>query len=227
MKALLAMLALLCSGSACASSAFEQRCEAAMGNAVKVGVQQNGYSIDNSKSFHVLTALQAGAPSGSVVSGLTQVHGSLSVEHKFVLIRDPRSGNECIAPQIDVELIYPPVTIFVGSEFAPGTCAYQEVLAHEMRHLKAYREHLPKVEKAVRAALSERFGNKPLYARAGQGAAALKREIDTGWMPYIRRELASVEEQQAAIDSAEEYTRLSRVCKGEVQSLIGPAKQAR
>ncbi|MES2018076.1 MAG: hypothetical protein V4484_16435 [Pseudomonadota bacterium] len=227
MKALLFMLAMLCTGNAAASSAFEQRCEGAMGNTVTVLTQQNGYSIDNSKSFRALTALKVGAPPEATVLGVTHAEGRLSIEHRVVLIKDPFSDNECGAPQIEVELTYPPVIIYVGSEFVPGTCAYQEILAHEMRHLKAYREHLPKVERTVRAALSKRFDNKPLYARAGQVSVSLKREIDDGWMPYMKRELASVEEQQAVIDSAEEYARLSKVCKGEVQSLIGPANRAR
>ena len=32
---------------------------------------------------------------------------------------------------------------------------------------------------------------------------------------------------EALIDTAQEYARLSRVCKGEVQSLIGPAQKTR
>jgi hypothetical protein len=32
---------------------------------------------------------------------------------------------------------------------------------------------------------------------------------------------------QAAIDSSQEYARLSKVCKGEVQLLIGPPKRNR
>ena len=96
-----------------------------------------------------------------------------------------------------------------------------------MRHLKTYLDHLPKVETTVRKALANRFDNKPLYAPVGQATASLKREIDTGWMPYMKRELAMVETQQAAIDSPAEYARLSRICKGEVQSLIGPANRTR
>jgi hypothetical protein len=226
---LLFVLALLCANGAWAArSPFQARCEEAMSNAPTVmTAKDNGYTVDNSRSFHVLTSLSIRAPSDAFVLGLTRAQGQLSIDHKWTLIRDPLSGYECIAPQIEVSLYYPPIVIYVGSEFAPGTCAYQEILAHEMRHLNAYLDHLPKVERTVRKALSDRFDSKPLYARDGQASASLQRELDTGWMPYMKRELASIEAKQAAIDTPQEYARLSRVCKGEVQSLIGPANRTR
>lgn len=229
MKTLLLVLAMLCTNSAWAARGlFQMRCEDAMRKTVTVLItQDNGYTIDNTQSYRALTALKGKAPANAFVLGLTRAQGRLSIGSDGALLRDPLSGDECIAPKIDVELYYTPIVIYVGSEFAPGTCAYQEILAHEMRHLKAYRDHLPKVEKTVRKALSDRFGNKPLYARSGQASVSLKREIDTGWMPYMKRELASVEMQQAAIDTPQEYARLSRVCKGEVQSLIGPVNRTR
>ena len=229
MRTLLLVLALLCTNSAWAARGlFQIRCEDAMSKTVTVlATQDNGYTIDNTQSFRALTALKGRAPANAFVLGLTRAQGRLSIASDGALLRDPLSGYECIAPKIDVELYYTPIVIYVGREFAPGTCAYQEILAHEMRHLKAYRDHLPKVERTVRKALSARFDNKPLYARSGQASASLKREIDTGWMPYMKRELASVEVQQAAIDTPEEYARLSRVCKGEVQSLIGPVNRTR
>jgi hypothetical protein len=229
MKTLLFVLGLLCTDSAWARSLFESRCEDAMSKTVTVlATQNNGYSIDNTQSFRALTALKGGhAQSNAFVLGLTRAQGKLSIGLDGALLRDPLTGYECIAPKIDVELYYTPIVIYVGREFVPGTCAYREILAHEMRHLKAYLDHLPKVEITVRAALADRFGKKPLYARVGQAGASLKREIDTGWMPYMKRELGRVEVQQAQIDTPEEYARLSRVCKGEVQSLIGPVDRTR
>jgi hypothetical protein len=82
---------------------------------------------------------------------------------------------ECIAPQIAVSLFYSPIVLYVGSEFSPGSWAYQEILAHEMRHLKTYLDHLPKVESVLRPALA----------------------IDSGPLPYIKNEMGRVELLQA------------------------------
>jgi hypothetical protein len=229
MKAVLIVFMLCCANAAHAGrTLFQVRCEDTMAKAVTVmSTRENGYSIDNTKSFHALTALKGAAPSNAYVLGLTRTQSRLEISLNGSILQDPLSGYECISPRIAVTLYYIPIVIYIGKEFSPGTCAYDEILAHEMRHLNTYLEHLPKVESVVRKALSNRFDNKPLYARSGQARASLQREVDTGWMPYMKRELIRVEAKQALIDTPQEYARLSRVCKGEVQSLIGPAKRAR
>lgn len=226
---LLALLALLWADSALAArTLFQVRCEETMKPAVSIlTTKQNGYTINNSFSYHDITAFKGRAPANAFVLGLTRTESQMDLSINGAMLQDRISGYECISPQITVSLSYAPIVIYVGREFKPGTCSYDEILAHEMRHLKTYLEHLPKVEAVVRKALADRFDNKPLYAKSGQARAALQREIDSGWVPYIKRELTRVEIAQARIDTPEEYARLSRVCKGEVQSLIGPAKRAR
>ena len=141
------------------------------------------------------------------------------------MLSDPSSGYECVAPRIEVTLTYLPIVVYVGREFAPGTCAYREILTHELRHRDIYLAHLPRAEKIVRETLARRFQGKPLYAPAGQARSLLQREIDSAWLPFIKREMGKVEQLQAAIDTPQEYARLGKVCAGEVQSLIRPAKR--
>lgn len=229
MNILLFTLALLFAHSCWgARTAFQVRCEDSIDKAVSVLTStQNGYSINHSLSYHSLTAMKPYAGANNFVLGLTRTESRVSVGLGGPILHDPLSGYECVAPKITVSLFYSPIVIYVGREFPPGSCAYQEILAHEMRHLKTYLDHLPKVELTVRAALARRFDNKPLYAPAGKAQALLQREIDTGWMTYIKNEMAKVELLQSAIDTPQEYARLSKVCKGEVQSLISPAKQPR
>ncbi len=225
----LVLLALLLFIGGCGSNHFTTRCEQLMTSqyATVVTSRQNGYKVDNSRSFRVLSAMHGPGDPDAFVLGLTKTESRMEVGMTGQVMQDPMSSMECVAPKIDVSLYYNPITIYVGSEFSPGTCAYEEILAHEMRHLKTYLDHLPKVERTVRTAFVKRFGNQPLYAGEGKAMASLKREIDTGWMPYIKSELVKVEKDQAAIDTASEYARLSTVCKGEVQSFIGPANRTR
>ena len=229
MKAILFLALLCCANLAQASrTLFQVRCEDTMARAVTVmSTQENGYSIDNSKSFRALTTLKGSAPENAYVLGLTRTQSRLEINLNGSILQDPLSGYECISPRIAVSLYYIPIIIYIGREFSPGTCAYDEILAHEMRHLKTYLDYLPTVESAVRKALAGRFDNRPIYAPIGQSQALLEQEIDKNWMPYIKSEMAKVEQLQAAIDTPQEYTRLSKVCKGEVQSLIGPANRTR
>ncbi|SFC15506.1 hypothetical protein [Massilia yuzhufengensis] len=228
MKWLLA-LALWCwAAAACAAQRtdFQARCEDTIGETLSVLTgTQNGFRIDNSIGYRSLTAMKGGARAGQVVLGLTRTESRVSINVGGRLLSDPASGYECIAPHIEVGLVYPPIVVYVSREFAPGSCAYDEVLAHEKRHLAAYLDYLPKAEARVRLALERRFADKPLYARIGHAQGLLQREIDRSWMPYIKSEMAKVEALQAAIDSPQEYARLGKVCGGEVQSLIRPVRK--
>jgi len=224
----LLLLALLPCGAASARSAFQARCEDTIAKTVSMlSTVQHGYTIDNSLSFRRLTAMKAPGQPNSFVLGLTKTESRVSVKLDGRILQDRASGLECVAPQIKVALFYAPIVVYIGHEFVPGTCPYNQILAHEMRHLNTYLGHLPKVESVVRAALARRFEGKPLYAPIGQAQALLEQEIDTGWMPYMKREMAAVEVQQAAIDTPKEYARLSKVCKGEVQSFIAPVRRGR
>jgi hypothetical protein len=229
MKRLLWALALLCaSGAASARTAFQALCEDTLGQTVSVlSSRDGGYRIDNSVSFRQLGQMKRSAQPHSYVLGLTRTESRVSIGVGGKVLTDPKTGYECVTPRIEVSLYYLPIVVYVGREFVPATCAYREILAHEMRHLNAYRDHLPKVETTVRAALAKRFEGKPLYAPGGQARALLQREIDNGWMAYIKGELGKVEVLQAAIDSPQEYARLGKICRGEVQSLIRSAQRTK
>ncbi|MET3129901.1 hypothetical protein AAKU55_000142 [Oxalobacteraceae bacterium GrIS 1.11] len=231
--AILAVGLLVVGHAACASTpsartAFQIRCEDELSKTVSVlTAQQNGYSIDSHLSYRSLTAMKGGARANSFVLGLTKTESRVAIALTGPVLQDPVSGYECVAPRITVKLYYAPIVIYIGREFEAGSCAYGEILSHELRHMKTYMEHLPKTETVVRDALARRFEGKPLYAPRGSAMAALERELDGGWMPYIKAEMARVELLQAAIDTPQEYARLSKSCKGEVQSILERSLRAR
>ncbi len=209
------------SAYAAARTPFQIRCEDTISKTISVlSAKQNGYTINTQLSYKMLTAMKGVANNNSYVLGLTRTESRVQIGLAGPMLQDPVSGYECVAPQISVQLTYVPVKIYVGNEFPAGTCGYKEILAHEMRHMQAYMDNLPKVEKTVRAALAKRFGGQPLYGPAGTARSALAFEIDSGWLPYIKAEMAKVELVQAAIDSPAEYARLSKVCDGEIQKVL-------
>jgi hypothetical protein len=224
----LGLAVLFVAAPASARTAFQARCEDTIGQSVPLmSSTQNGYRIDNSYSFHGLSAMKGGRGPGSYVLGLTRTESRVGVKVAGRLLGDPSTGYECVAPRLEIKLTYLPIVVYVGREFPPGSCSYREILAHEMRHLDVYLNYLPQAEKVVGDALARRFQGKPLYAPAGQARNLLQREIDSGWMPFIKNEMTKVERLQAAIDTPQEYARLGKVCAGEVQSLIRPAKSKR
>ncbi|MES2933343.1 MAG: hypothetical protein V4805_07635 [Pseudomonadota bacterium] len=204
-----------------ARTAFQTRCEDTLPKTISVlSANQNGYSIDTSVSYKMLTRMGS-AGTGGFVLGLTKMNSRVEMELSGQVLQDRASAYECIAPQIKVSLIYTPMKVYVGKEFPVGSCPYQEILQHELRHVQIYQAHLPKVEATVREALSKAFQAQPLYAPAGQAQRLLQQKMDDGWLAYIQGEMNKVEAQQAQIDTPAEYARLSKTCGGEMQKILG------
>jgi len=233
---------LVAAGGAAAEGSFRARCEAARpgldGGArrpeVSVEAHDSGYRIDNSLSYRALTRIKRTVPGGGYVLGLTRAESRVAISVEGSILADPETGQECLRPQVGVSLSYLPIVVYIGREFEPGTCAYREILAHEMRHLKVYVDYLPKVESKVRATLLRRFDERnahgpahlPVYAPRGQALARVQQELDGRWMPFIKTEMARAKALQAGIDSPAEYARLGKLCQGEVQSLIGSTRRS-
>ena len=215
-------------GPVAARSTFESRCIDAAHEAVTTfATRSSGWRIDNTLSYRDLTRMKRPGVRNGFVLGLTRTESRVAIQADGTLLQSPDRTMECVLPRIAVTLYYQPIVVYVSREFKPGSCAYDAILAHEMRHLKSYLDYLPKVEERVRLRLGGRFAGRPLYARAGASRLLLQRDIDRNWMPYIRGEMGRVERMQAAIDSPREYARLSKVCQGEVQSLIGSTRRSR
>jgi hypothetical protein len=230
----LTLLLAMAAGQAAARTPFQARCEAGQlgldtgsrPSGVDVESHDSGYRVDNSLSWRTLTRIKR-QPAGGYVLGLTRAESRVAISVQGRVVDSPDTPEECMLPQIGVHLSYPAIVIYVGSEFAPASCAYREILAHEMRHLKAYIDYLPKVESRVRRTLGRRFDAHPVYAARGQSLARVQAELDGRWMPFIKHEMGKAKALQAGIDSPGEYARLSKVCQGEVQSLIGSTRRSR
>lgn len=220
------VLLLFFAGSAAARTPFQIRCEDDLGKTVSLlTARQSGYSLNHTLSYNALTQMKPPGRANTLVLGLTQTQSRIEIGLAGAILQDAASGHECVAPQITVRLFYDPIVIYVGREFPLGGCAYGQILAHELRHMKVYLDHLPVVETVVRAALAHRFKARPLYAPSGTASSALAHEISSGWLPYIKAEMAKVELQQAQIDSAQEYARLGASCNGEINHILGSSRR--
>lgn len=197
---------------------FEQRCEREMQPRFDVTLSEAGHQVDNTVSSRVLNNKSAHNSAGDFMLGMTALETHTSVLFDGPALADKATGRECVSPRISVELVVPRMSVYVAREFAPTSCSYRAILEHELRHVHLYREQFPQVEARVRAGLAARFGDRPLYAMHGAGRAALQTEVDQWLRPFIRKEIASMEVAQAAIDTPEETFRLYGACQGELAS---------
>jgi hypothetical protein len=219
--ALLALLAASATASGAPRTPFQVRCEDSIAKTVSVlSSRTNGYTVNNQQPYNILTARSGSAEQHMATLGLTVTKGQSAVSLGGAILQDPASGYECIAPRVELSLNYSPVLIYVGNEFAPGSCAYQVILEHEQRHLQAYMDNLLRVEKVVRDALNKRFDARPLYAPSGTAMSALEHEINSVWFPFIRDEFDKGKDKQALIDTPEEYARMGKVCNGAIAAIL-------
>ena len=204
-----------------ARTPFQIRCEDTISKTISVlSTQSNGFTINNQLPYRALTAKTGNIDNRHETLGLTVTRAQYSAKLGGPMLQDPASGYECVAPRVEIKLNYSPVLIYVGNEFAPGTCAYNIILEHEQRHLKAYMDNLVRVEKSVRAALEKRFDARPLYAPSGTAQSALQHEINSVWFPFIRDEFDKGKAEQAKIDTPQEYARLADSCNGEIRQIV-------
>jgi hypothetical protein len=216
--------ALLAPGLAAASQGgdnFELRCEREMKPVLEVRAMDSSFDINNTVSSHLLNTRYRYASVSQLALGLTDGTTRSEITFDAPGLMEHGSARECVSPRIYVQLSYSPLHVFVAREFSPYSCSYRVIYAHEMQHVGIYRTEFAALRKMVQEQLVRRYGNQPLYARAGGGLPQLEHDVD-GWLrPLINHELARIDALQSALDTPEESFRLSHACNGEVASLVG------
>lgn len=179
-------------------------------------------TVDTQQGYKVLNHLgSALARPGTQVLGLTRGRAITHLATNTPYYRE-RSGRwECASPQLTLTIGFSPMTVYVAKEFPPGSCAYNEIYQHELRHVKTYQAHLAGIEKELGETLNRRFATgTPWRGPAGQTRSRLQAELDERWLPYIQREINRADEAQALIDTPEEYARIADACNGEVRKRV-------
>lgn len=158
---------------------------------------------------------------GRQILGLTRGNAVVRYQTRLHSRKDPSGRWECASPEITVAYGFNPITIYVASEFPPGSCAFNEIRAHELRHVQTYREHAAAIEREIGESLQKRFADGFLWrGPSGSTQEKLRNEMSERWLPYIKRLLETVESKQALIDTPEEYRRVGDSCQGEISRRI-------
>lgn len=216
MRSLAILLALLFSGSLWADA-----CDQLPKPSVTVKRLEAPFTVDRQYGYRELTHLgSALAQPGQQVLGLTRGTATTQFSTSTQIHIDRSQRWECASPQIVVSFGFSPMTVYVAREFPEGSCAYNEIYQHELRHVKTYQAHLISIESELAATLSHRFATeRPWRGPIGQARAQLAQELNERWLPYIQREINRVDADQALVDTPEEYARVANSCAGEIKRL--------
>jgi hypothetical protein len=111
----------------------------------------------------------------------------------------------CLTARVRVDLAVNPVVVRIGQELPVGSCLYEQVRAHEWRHVQVYEQFLASAPAQLRVVIesAERGGAGPDLPIRMQDAVAA----------WLKSENDAVHRAQAAIDTPEEYQRLTQACR--------------
>ncbi len=192
---------------------FESRCAALAPSSYEVRVAETPIAEDRTRSFESLARMSTSTSPNHRTVGLTQARfahrSSLAVNG----IEDKNSGRVCARPSVAVELSLAPMTVYIAQPYRDDPCREPLIVAHEQRHVDVYRTYVGEAAARLRSELPRRLGTGLVRAPSMTAAQA---EVDTALAATMARFMEEseriLEERNAAVDTPEEYLRISLAC---------------
>jgi len=221
---ILAIAAVVISGCDSARSAaaragltgFETRCETTLPpTRIDIVMAPVVHRTDRTRSWRELTAMSGDETSDLRAVGLT----TAQVGHQALVetsgIENQRDGRVCVRPAIRVELSVTPMTVYISREIAEDPCRDAAALEHELKHVAVYEDELGRIADDVRKLLSANYDNRILYYRnRSEAQRETKETLGAEIGPILAEDARRIKERQRAIDTPEEYARVSAACGG-------------
>jgi hypothetical protein len=155
------------------------------------------------------------------VSGL--MSGTLQIKHEIGFVQETydRVNQACVyLKSVDVTLHIDP-TIYIAREYPKGSCMYDAILTHEMKHVREDQLIINKYTNIIGHAM-ENIVNKVGAAHgpyAPRSVPSAQKDIQTSLHAvlnnYSDQMNAERRQRQQAIDSFEEYESIGNQCKSE------------
>ncbi len=124
---------------------------------------------------------------------------------------------------LEVGFGFEPHTIYIPAEFAPQSCAYNAIYAHEAKHVAVDKavlmEYLPMLQQRIEQTVA---AIPPIQAGDTTAVQAeLKAKIEQIMEAEMRAFSAARGRAQAQVDSVEEYAMVSQSCGGIMRQIVG------
>lgn len=174
--------------------------------AIRITIEDPEPTIDLSRDVAGLHAV-TGRPPPSVLAGASNTLGVTSVRMAWRADLDTAERGGCARPRaVRVVLRHSDHVVRIAREVGKA-CLFDQVMAHEQRHVAVNRAALTGAEAPLRAALGEWW--------SGAGAASrdvLRQSLRQVLDRTMEEVVARRDSAHAAIDNPMEYRRMSRVC---------------
>ena len=194
-------------------ASFEMRCAKTPPTHFEVVTVPLTFERDDSQSISTLTAKRGSAFATHQTLGLTTATFGQNTDIQLNESDERGDSRACSTPRVHIELSMQPVKVYVASELAPHTCQHDATLLHEIKHVEVFRE-------ALELAARDLAHDFPAAIEAQLRSATIPSELQQRFVVAVRSYLAQfmrdrekmLDETQAAVDSSEEYARISTAC---------------
>lgn len=136
-------------------------------------------------------------------------------------------GAYCVqVQQVDANIGYRNITIYIAHELVENDCAVQHVIEHEKKHVAVNREILLEYVPSIQARLREYLKTNGVYSGTdAQYAQELMQEkIRFVLMETSKQITTENRRRQSLVDTPEEYAKNIRACDGYINNLVLKAR---
>lgn len=192
---------------------------------IRTHVQNERVVHDSSKShadlaqFQIDTISPYGSSVHTKVSGLMSGNINVSMSANIAWSTNPITKTSCVwYDEIDINLTSKP-TIFIASEHKNNKCRYNVTLKHEQKHVKVDKQIIskftPYFTREVKKAIRQISVVGPIRSDdVEQARIDMNNQIQRVIENVLDEMKVERRKRQQAVDSRQEYDRLSRLCGG-------------
>lgn len=176
----------------------------------KSEAELNSFKIDTVNPYGENVIVDVG---GLMAGGIELKHSA-----KVGYVSNPNNGLACLwFDSLTVDIGISP-TIYVAREYNKGTCMHNAILEHEMKHIEVDRQIVNKYANVIGYKLNDFLSQNSVYGPFPDSQIHTMQQQMTNQISDIIRNSTDIMKQdraaaQQAIDSREEYDRVSGLCK--------------
>ena len=203
-----------------AGATFEQRCEEQLLPSTVTAVVQDAVVVrDFSKNITTLTVMAENTK--TLTLGLTVSQPQLKIVWNISYLQEGEAGRVCMRPQFYIAVSTGTQNVYVGKEFVPGTCAFNEILQHELMHVETNKKITELVANNVKKHISDSIENRVFYGKSkAEVEGFVVDAVENHWLPLVKTQFEYYKKFHHAIDTREEYLRIHNSCSGEIPAIL-------
>lgn len=183
-------------------------------------VYDNTYSSAELGEVPIDTKIARHSNEVFITGGLTRGQVTTAWETSFAKMLDERSGVACLwLKSVNLTLTYTP-NVYIASEHRPGSCRYDVIMEHEIRHVNTdimtLNEYLPLIQQNLQYAVDTLGVRGPYHDTQMSRIQQDMQDVISGRLRDTLAEMDAVRrKRQQMIDTRQEYMRLSGLCPDE------------